>query len=214
MWYCEVLSSLVWMAHLLCGEVVIFVSMDAIVFKSVTCVCKCSNIALLCVVCRLFSFARPHIPKDHNIDAYSHDQFYTVSLLSCPRAQHLYRVEGLHPQGHDVTAVELRDEINGTYLITYSTSYSFTHLLTHSLTYLITHSLTYLITHSLTYLITYCLTHSLTYLFIHSLTHSLTYLLTQALIYLVTYSFTYSLTHLITHIITYSLTDLITYLVT
>jgi len=46
-----------------------------------------------------------HIPKDHNSNAYGHDQFYILSLLSCPRAQHLYRVEGLRPPGHDVTAV-------------------------------------------------------------------------------------------------------------
>jgi len=57
------------------------------------------------------------VPQDHDNDAYSR---HTASLLSYHRAQHIQRVEGMHPRGHDVTTVQLRDEINRTYLLTHS----------------------------------------------------------------------------------------------
>jgi len=86
----------------------------------------CRNVVIFhCSVSSLY-LGRRHIPEDHNIDAYSHAQFYTVSLLSWHRAQHIQRVEGELPGGHDVTAVELRDEINRNYLLIHFLTYSVT----------------------------------------------------------------------------------------
>ena len=38
----------------------------------------------------------------------------SLSLLSCHRARHLYRIESLHPPVHAVTAVVLRYSVKGT----------------------------------------------------------------------------------------------------
>ena len=136
------------MAHFLCAAVVTFRSLDAVMLN-VYLLCCDVRVSLFYVTCRRCSLALRHIQKDHIIDAYSHDQFYTVSLLSRPRTQHIHRVEGLRPLGHDVTAVELRNEINRTCLL----SHPLTDLLTYSLNYVLTHSIIY----SLTYLLNYSL---------------------------------------------------------
>ena len=43
--------------------------------------------------------------------------YYRFSFLSYPRGQHLYCLEGLHPQRHPTTPAVLMDAIKGTLCI-------------------------------------------------------------------------------------------------